>query len=87
MRIWSILLIKADLKWCIYLSRSLLFYLGNNALHLLTLKRSCDLRIEMTDFDNTKKYAEYKDFKVGYEKDGYKLNLGKYSGNAGKISC
>ena len=28
MRIWSILLIKSDLKWCIHLSRSLLLYLN-----------------------------------------------------------
>ena len=27
MRIWSILLIKSDLKWCIHLSRSLYLYL------------------------------------------------------------
>ena len=27
MRIWSILLIKSDLKWCIHLSRSLFSYL------------------------------------------------------------
>ena len=26
MRIWSILLIKSDLKWCIHLSRSLFLY-------------------------------------------------------------
>ena len=26
MRIWSILLIKSDLKWCIHLSRSLISY-------------------------------------------------------------
>ena len=26
MRIWSILLIKSDLKWCIYLSRSRFLY-------------------------------------------------------------
>ena len=26
MRIWSILLIKSDLKWCIHLSRSLYLY-------------------------------------------------------------
>ena len=28
MRIWSILLIKSDLKWCIYLSRSLCIFLN-----------------------------------------------------------
>ena len=27
MRIWSILLIKSDLKWCIYLGRSLFLYI------------------------------------------------------------
>ena len=27
LRIWSILLIKSDLKWCIHLSRSLYVYL------------------------------------------------------------
>ena len=27
LRIWSILLIKSDLKWCIYLSRGLFLYL------------------------------------------------------------
>ena len=26
MRIWSILLIKSDLKWCIHLSKSLFLY-------------------------------------------------------------
>ena len=29
MRIWSILVIKSDLKWCIHLSRSLFLYLCN----------------------------------------------------------
>ena len=37
MRIWSILLIKSDLKWCIYLSRSLFLYSWNNiSLSVLT---------------------------------------------------
>ena len=31
MRIWSILLIKSDLKWCIHLSRSLFFILTTNS--------------------------------------------------------
>ena len=30
MRIWSILLIKSDLKWCIYLSRSIYLYYYKN---------------------------------------------------------
>ena len=35
MRIWSILLIKSDLKWCIHLSRSLFLYykVGTGSLH------------------------------------------------------
>ena len=33
MRIWSILLIKTDLKWCIHLSRSLFLYSFYNKSH------------------------------------------------------
>ena len=34
MRIWSILLIKSDLKWCIHLSRSLFSYWKQSKWHL-----------------------------------------------------
>ena len=46
MRIWSILLIKSDLKWCIHLSRSLFLYLNRNfILGMDLLKDNGDIRI------------------------------------------
>ena len=49
MGIWSILLIKSDLKWCIHLSRSLLLYIhtwkeGNGA------RLICTSAAELTPF-------------------------------------
>ena len=39
MRIWSILSIKSDLKWCIHLSRSLFLYLKQNYLRNVKEKK------------------------------------------------
>lgn len=43
------------------------------------------LRVELSDFDNQDKYAEYKTFSIGDEQDGYQLAVGGYSGNAGNV--
>ena len=57
MRLWSILLIKSCLKWCIYLSRSLLAYLMN--LHMCLANESpsgCSILIKefsLNCFSNT----------------------------------
>ncbi|KAM9857668.1 fibrinogen-like protein 1 [Aulostomus maculatus] len=59
------------------------FWLGNEPLHFLTTQGNYDLRVDMEDFEGNQRFAEYKNFKVGGEKDQYQLNLGKYSGNAG----
>ena len=42
MRIWSILLIKSDLKWCIHLSRSLFLYLFARKTTSTSLSRNLD---------------------------------------------
>ena len=47
MRIWSILLIKSDLKWCLHLSRSLFSYLIENGLQL-----KCDYQNSVTTEQN-----------------------------------
>ncbi|XP_030643737.1 fibrinogen-like protein 1 [Chanos chanos] len=59
------------------------FWLGNDPLHFLTTQGDYTLRINMEDFDGNKRFAEYRDVKVGDEKDDYELRLGEYTGNAG----
>ncbi|KAK0061661.1 BpsFReD21.1, partial [Biomphalaria pfeifferi] len=58
------------------------FYLGNENIFQLTSTGQYDLRIDL-EFNNTKYFAQYKDFKLLNETEKYKLQIGKYSGNAG----
>ena len=58
------------------------FWLGLQHLHELTA-RPATLRVELEDFEGKKKYAEYEQFSISGEEDGYKLNFGSYSGDAG----
>uniref|UniRef100_A0A2C9KZ09 Fibrinogen C-terminal domain-containing protein n=1 Tax=Biomphalaria glabrata TaxID=6526 RepID=A0A2C9KZ09_BIOGL len=58
------------------------FYLGNENIFSLTSTGQYDLRIDL-EFNNTKYFAQYKDFKILSETEKYKLQIGKYSGNAG----
>jgi len=65
----------------------LLSCVGNDAIHLLTTLsgRRHRLRIDMTDWGGQKRYAEYDNFKLGSERENYKLiSLGRHSGNAGQ---
>jgi len=65
----------------------LIRYSGNEALHLLTSNKTHKLRIDLEDFNGTKRYAEYSDFRVGSESENYKLlSLGQYNGTAGLSS-
>ncbi|CAH6900496.1 fibrinogen alpha chain [Phodopus roborovskii] len=57
------------------------FWLGNDYLHLLTLRASV-LRVELEDWDGEKAYAEYH-FRVGSEAEGYALQVSSYQGTAG----
>ncbi|KAI8747800.1 BgiBFREP22.3 [Biomphalaria glabrata] len=58
------------------------FYLGNENIFNLTSTGQYDLRIDL-EFNNTKYFAQYENFKVLSETEKYKLKIGKYSGNAG----
>ncbi|KAK3102367.1 hypothetical protein FSP39_010844 [Pinctada imbricata] len=59
------------------------FWLGNVYLHQLTKNRDCHLRIDLVNWDNLARYAQYEHFRIGDENDGYRLNVGIYTGNAG----
>ncbi|XP_034546189.1 fibrinogen-like protein 1 [Notolabrus celidotus] len=59
------------------------FWLGNDNLHLITTQGNYSLRINLEDFDDNQRYAEYKNFKVANEQDHYLLDFGEYVGTAG----
>ncbi|VDI77825.1 Hypothetical predicted protein [Mytilus galloprovincialis] len=59
------------------------YWLGNRHIHRLTSSGTYELRIDLTDKNNTKKYAKYKTFVVGDATSQYKLAIGGYSGDAG----
>nr|XP_058922062.1 fibrinogen alpha chain [Kogia breviceps] len=57
------------------------FWLGNEYLHLLTLRGSI-LRVELEDWAGKEAYAEYH-WRVGSEAEGYALQVSSYEGTAG----
>ena len=61
------------------------FWLGNDNLHRLTANRTVMLRVELQSYKkpHTKFYATYQHFNVSDEASNYKLEVGRYKGNAG----
>ena len=58
-------------------------YSGNEALHEMTSHGNYTLKIVLTDWAGVTKVAEYSIFRIGNERDGYRLTVGGYSGDAG----
>ncbi|KAK3782770.1 hypothetical protein RRG08_037767 [Elysia crispata] len=58
------------------------FWLGNEAVHILTYVQPYELRIEIRS-DGKDYFAHYKTFKVESESDKYRLRLGAVSGTLG----
>ncbi|KAM8885208.1 fibrinogen C domain-containing protein 1 [Spinachia spinachia] len=63
-------------------------WLGLQRMYSLTRSGGYELRIDMSDFDNTTAFAHYGDFSVGRdsvnpEEDGFPLEVDQYSGTAG----
>ncbi|XP_061085191.1 angiopoietin-4-like isoform X1 [Conger conger] len=60
-------------------------WLGLQKLWAITRVRgSCwVLRVELCDFEGGSAFAEYKDFKLGGERQAYRLTVGEYNGTAG----
>ena len=58
---------------------------GNDNLNALTTAKKYKLRIELSDFENNTRYAEYDNFVVESAAEFYKLSsLGTYNGTAGE---
>ncbi|KAK3087206.1 hypothetical protein FSP39_003090 [Pinctada imbricata] len=60
------------------------YWLGNEYLHILTMKGNCTLRVDVVTRKGDPGYALYQNFSVGPESEAYKLRIGKYSGTAGE---
>ncbi|XP_055988645.1 ficolin-2 [Sorex fumeus] len=60
------------------------FWLGNENIHTLTSQGTWELRVDLVDFKNESQFAHYRSFKMGSEREHYKLILGPFlQGNAG----
>ena len=59
-------------------------FVGNEMLYLLTSKRKYKLRIDLEDFEGNKRFALYETFSISSSTYNYTLEVGGYSGNAGK---
>ena len=56
------------------------FWLGLDKIHRLTKSGQNVLRVELEDFENESRDANYLTFAVANEKEKYKLTVGGYSG-------
>ncbi|XP_076086143.1 uncharacterized protein LOC143056860 [Mytilus galloprovincialis] len=59
------------------------FWLGNRNIELLTSIGTHELRINLEDWDGSKRYANFKNFKIDGASNKYKLHISGYSGDAG----
>ena len=57
------------------------FWLGLDKIHRLTSDNNSMLHVDLEDFEENTRYAEYSMFGVMSENEKYKLILGSYSGN------
>ncbi|NWX19243.1 ANGP4 protein, partial [Aegotheles bennettii] len=62
------------------------YWLGNEAVHLLTSQAPYTLRVELRDWEGGQVYAHYGKFQLGSERQLYRLSLQDYSGTAGRQS-
>ncbi|NWT57364.1 ANGP4 protein, partial [Erythrocercus mccallii] len=62
------------------------YWLGNEAVHLLTSRVPYALRVELQDWEGSQVYAHYGKFQLGSERQFYRLSLQDYSGTAGQQS-
>ena len=56
------------------------FWLGLDKINRLSEGGQTVLRVDLEDFENETRYAEYTIFAVANEEDKYRLTVGNYSG-------
>ncbi|XP_045183381.2 ficolin-2-like [Mercenaria mercenaria] len=59
------------------------YWLGNQAIHMISSQGKYKLRVDLTSNDNEKAYAEYESFMLGDAQSNYRLSFDSYTGNAG----
>ncbi|CAH2221938.1 angiopoietin-2-like isoform X1 [Pelobates cultripes] len=62
------------------------YWLGNDFVHQLTIQGNYELRIQLQDWDGNEANSLYEHFSLASEDLNYKLQLGAYSGTAGRTS-
>lgn len=60
--------------------------IGNQRIHQINSQGWYELRVDLSDYENNSRYAQYQVFSVGDQDSGYRLTVGDYIGNAGRIS-
>ncbi|XP_062609219.1 angiopoietin-1-like [Saccostrea cucullata] len=61
------------------------YWIGNDAIHVLTKDQNQELRIDLQRFNGDTAYAEYSTFYIGNEADKYRLTVSGYTGTAGNF--
>ena len=56
------------------------FISGNHRIYEIVQQGFYELRIDLEDFNNERRYAIYKRFYIGDESSGYRLNVEDYTG-------
>ncbi|XP_061170849.1 fibrinogen-like protein 1 [Saccostrea echinata] len=59
------------------------FWFGNEKLYLLLSQGTYELRMDMSDFNNQKRYVKYSSISLGNEASKYKISLYGFSGDVG----
>ena len=59
------------------------FISGNHRIYEIVQQGFYELRIDLEDFNNERRYAIYKRFYIGDESSGYRLNVEDYTGTSG----
>jgi hypothetical protein len=63
-----------------------IMFVGNDKLYHLLTQGNYEMRMDMSDFDNGKRFVKYKSIALGNEETKYKMFLSGFSGDIGTVS-